>query len=48
MLTKEAKELKREYHRMWRKNNKDKVKKNNENYWKRKAEKIGLKQVQEG
>ncbi len=27
----------REYFRQWRANNKDKVKKNNENYWRKKA-----------
>ena len=34
------KEAKKEYFKNWRKNNKDKVKKNNENFWKRQAEKL--------
>ena len=32
-------EEKREYIRRWRKNNPDKVKKHNENYWRKRAEK---------
>ena len=32
-------EEKREYFRRWRKNNPDKVKKQNENYWRKRAEK---------
>lgn len=32
-------EEKREYIRRWRKNNPDKVKKQNENYWRKRAEK---------
>jgi len=34
-----AQEEKREYFRQWRKNNPDKVKKHNENYWRKRAEK---------
>jgi uncharacterized short protein YbdD (DUF466 family) len=34
-----AQEEKREYFRKWRKNNPDKVKKHNENYWRKRAEK---------
>ena len=34
-----AQEEKREYFRRWRKNNPDKVKKHNENYWRKRAEK---------
>jgi uncharacterized short protein YbdD (DUF466 family) len=30
---------KREYFRQWRKNNPEKVKKNSENYWRKRAEK---------
>ena len=33
-----AQEEKREYFRQWRKNNPDKVKKHNENYWRKRAE----------
>ena len=29
----------REYYKKWRANNKDKVRKSNQNYWKRRAEK---------
>jgi uncharacterized short protein YbdD (DUF466 family) len=32
-------EEKREYFRQWRRNNPDKVKKHNENYWRKRAEK---------
>lgn len=32
-----AQEEKREYFRQWRKNNPDKVKKHNENYWRKRA-----------
>ena len=32
-------EEKREYFRHWRRNNPDKVKKHNENYWRKRAEK---------
>ena len=31
---------KRSYYNTWRKNNKDKVKKHQENYWKKRTEKI--------
>lgn len=41
-----VKEVKQEYFRNWRKNNKDKVKKNNANYWKKKADL--LKKQKEG
>ena len=34
-----AQEEKREYFRKWRKNNPDKVKRHNENYWRKRAEK---------
>lgn len=34
-----AKEEKKAYLQEWRRNNKDKVKKHNANYWKRRAEK---------
>lgn len=34
-----AQEEKREYFRQWRKNNPDKVKRHNENYWRKRAEK---------
>jgi uncharacterized short protein YbdD (DUF466 family) len=34
-----AQEEKREYFRQWRKNNPDRVKKHNENYWRKRAEK---------
>lgn len=32
-----AKEKRKEYYRKWRKNNKEKIKKYNSNYWERKA-----------
>ena len=34
-----VKEEKREYFRQWRKNNPEKVKQHNENYWRKRAEK---------
>jgi hypothetical protein len=34
-----AREEKREYFRQWRRNNPDKVRKHNENYWLKRAEK---------
>ena len=34
---------KREYFKNWRKNNKDKVKKHNETFWKKQAEKLNNK-----
>lgn len=34
-----AKQERLEYYRNWRKNNKEKIKQSNANYWKRKAEK---------
>lgn len=34
-----AREEKREYFRQWRRNNPDKVRKHNENYWRKRAEK---------
>ena len=34
-----AQKEKREYFRRWRKNNPDKVKRHNENYWRKRAEK---------
>lgn len=40
-------ELKRQYQKEWRKKNPDKVKKNQENYWKRKAEKLIAEQNKE-
>jgi len=39
-----AKQLQREYQREYRRNNKDKVKKWNENYWINKAKKESIKQ----
>lgn len=42
-----AKEAKREYYRKWRAKNPDRVKKNIERYWRRKAEQI-LKERTEG
>ena len=35
-----AKELSRKYQREWRAKNKDKVKRYNQNYWQKKAEKL--------
>ena len=35
-----AKELKREYYREWRKNNKDKVKASQDRYWLKKAREL--------
>lgn len=37
-LDKAAAEARKEYFRKWRKNNRDKVKKYNENYWRKRAE----------
>lgn len=39
-LTDAAREAMREYYREWRRNNKDKVHQYNENYWRRRAEKM--------
>ncbi len=39
-LDKKAIEAKREYYRKWRQNNKDKIKKHQQNYWRKQAEKI--------
>ncbi|MBC3797166.1 phosphatase [Acetobacterium tundrae] len=39
-----AAEAKREYHKKWRAENKEKVKKNNANYWKR----LAIKKLKEG
>lgn len=36
-MTKVANELKKAYYKVWRKNNKNKVKQYNESYWERKA-----------
>lgn len=33
-------EARREYFRKWRKNNPDKVRKHNENFWRKKAEQL--------
>lgn len=38
-LSKEAREARNEYMREWRRKNKDKVKKHQETYWERQAEK---------
>lgn len=38
-LQKKARELKNQYHRNWRANNKEKVKEINQRYWLHKAEK---------
>ena len=38
ILTEEAKELKRKYHREWQRANKEKVKEYNNRYWLKKAE----------
>ena len=39
-MTKNARELNREYQRKWRAKNKDKVKQYNQNYWQKKAEQL--------
>ncbi len=39
-----AAELRREYHRQWRKNHKDKVKEYNQKYWEKRAEKMQREQ----
>jgi hypothetical protein len=39
-LSQEAKELRNAYQRQWRKDNKDKVKKNQVAYWERKAQEM--------
>lgn len=36
--------IKKEYYREWRKNNKDKIKKYNEKFWKKQAEKMNNKE----
>lgn len=41
-MTEEQKQQQREYHKQWRSNNKDRVKKNTENYWERKAKALGI------
>ena len=38
-MTEAAKRARREYHRNWAKANRDKIRRNNARYWKRKAEK---------
>lgn len=43
MLSKEATQIRNDYYKEWRKNNKDKVKKYYENYWKKRAESITKK-----
>ena len=40
MLSKKAIKTRNDYYKEWRKNNKDKVRKYYENYWKKKAENI--------
>lgn len=42
-MTPEQKERKKEYHRRWREQNRDKVRKHQEDYWLRKAEKMQQK-----
>lgn len=42
-LSVKAKEARRKYYREWRKNNPEKVKKNNQNYWERMADKMADK-----
>jgi len=42
-----ARQLRREYHKQWRKNNPDKVKANTENYWLRKARELAELQKEE-
>lgn len=39
-LSKDAIEARREYQRKWRRNNPDKVRRNNASYWERKAVKL--------
>ena len=42
----QIKKAKKEYYKKWRENNKEKVKKHNENYWKKRVEKL-LKEEQD-
>lgn len=37
-------DIKKAYYKEWRKNNKDKVKKHNETFWKKQAEKLKQKE----
>lgn len=37
VISETAAEVRKEYYREWRRKNKDKVKKHNQNYWERKA-----------
>ena len=41
-MTEEQKQKQREYHKQWRKNNKDRVLKHQEDYWERKAKELGI------
>lgn len=42
-MTPEQKERKKEYHKRWREENRDKVRKHQEDYWLRKSEKMQQK-----
>lgn len=44
-LSKEAKEARNKYHREWRKNNPDKVKKHKKTYWEKKARELAVKEA---
>lgn len=44
-LSKEAKEARNKYHREWRKNNPDKVKKHKKTYWEKKARELAPKEA---
>ena len=39
-LNDEAKKVRREYYKIWRDNNKDKIRRYNSKYWEKRAEKI--------
>lgn len=43
-----AREVRNAYHREWRKKNPDKVKRNLENYWRRKAEQLQAERSKKG
>jgi len=40
LMSQEALELKRDYQRNWRKNNPDKVREHNRNYWEKRVKKL--------
>lgn len=46
-ISKLANETRKNYYKDWRKNNKDKIKKYNSNYWQKRAEKLRQNSKQE-